>query len=254
MSEKTEKYEENKCKDTIIQEHCVECERDTRHMIMTSYDYSGSEFDPHERWSIDWTSSHQVVQCQGCMTLSFRKVSWFSEDVHQIGPDEWENGERVILYPKRSNCTIATKDYWEIPTNLRRIYRESIDCFNNDSLTLTAAGLRIIVEGLCAELEIEDGPKKIIPKGVVNEVKRSKNLDGKINGLHEKGFLTQKNAEILHEHRYLGNTAVHELVQPSREELILAINIIEHAFKTIFEIPMKGKELKIKRTRRDKQT
>ena len=212
MGNITEKYEENKQKSQIVSVHCIECARPTRHMIVSSYDYSGSEDYHGASFSIDWASSHQVIQCQGCMTSSFRQVNWFSEDVKQIGPDEHDSGERITLYPKRSNNTLSIKDFWEVPHNLRRIYRESIDCFNNDSYTLTAAGLRAIIEGLCATLGVADGPKTITKPDGTQEVKRFSNLEGKIAGLYEKGFLTERSAEVLHEHRFLGNDAVHELV------------------------------------------
>lgn len=254
MSEKKEEYSENKLKNQIVQEHCVDCKRETRHMIMTSFDYSGSEFSDYHGWSIDWSSSHQVIQCQGCMASTFRQVNWFSEDQHQIGPDEWDDGERVSLYPKRNNQTVAIKDFWEVPNNLRKIYRESLDCFNSDSLILSAAGLRAVLDGLCAALNIEDGPVEITKKDGKKESKRFNNLAGKISGLHEKGFLTKQNSDILHEHRYMGNDAVHELESPSKDELKLAINIIEHAFETIFEIPQKGEELRLKRAKRSKKS
>ncbi|HDY98785.1 MAG TPA: DUF4145 domain-containing protein [Pseudomonas sabulinigri] len=254
MAEITENYEEGKSIDSIVKEHCAQCGRSTRHMIVTSYDHRGSEDYDGGSFSIDWSSSHQVVQCQGCMSSSFRQVNWFSEDMHQIGPDEWDDGERVTLYPKRSNNTRAIKEFWEVPNNLRRIYRESIDCFNNDSFTLTAAGLRALIEGLCAELGVIDGPKTIAKKDLTQEVKRFSNLEGKISGLHEKGFLTEKSANLLHEHRFMGNAAVHELAHPSRDELALAIEIIEHTFDSIFEIPAKGDELKHRRVRRAKKT
>jgi len=250
----TESYTEDKAKGTIVQEHCAQCGRSTRHMVMSSYDYSGSDTYDRGSFSVDWSSSHQVIQCQGCMISSFRQVNWFSEDMHQIGPEEYDDGERVTLYPKRSNNTMAIKEFWEVPNNLRRIYRESIDCYNNDSYTLTAAGLRALIEGLCAQLDITDGPKEITNKEGSKEVKRFTNLEGKISGLHERGFLTEKSATVLHEHRFMGNDAVHELTHPSRDDLALAIEIIEHTFDAIFEMPAKGDELKSRRVGRAPKT
>ena len=254
MSKKTEKYEENKEKDEIVQIHCVECKRPTRHKIMVSFDHSVSEHDDTEQWSVDWSSSHQVIQCQGCMTSTFREVSWFSEDQQQIGPSEWDDGSRETLYPKRLSNTRPIKEFWNVPNNLRRIYRETIDSFNIDSNVLTAAGLRAIVEGLCATLGVVDGPKEITKADGTTEIKRSSNLEGQIAGLYEKGFLAEESASILHEHRCLGNDAVHELSQPSKDELSLAIEIIEYAFESIFQIPQKGEELKFKRTKRANKT
>lgn len=254
MGKLTEKYEENKTKGEIIQILCVECNRDTRHRVVQSLDYSGSELFDAGRFSIEWSSNHQIVQCQGCMNVSFRQVNWFSEDAQQIGPDEWDDGSTEILFPKRSNHSLPANDFRNVPTNLRRIYRETIECFNNDAFTLSAAGLRALVEGLCVELKVKDGPKEITKNDGSKETKRVKNLEGKIAGLGEKGYLTQQHSDVLHQHRYLGNEAVHELAQPGRDELALAIEIIEHIFDSVYEIPYKAIDLHSKRTKRMKKT
>ncbi|KMP12574.1 hypothetical protein UZ36_00465 [Candidatus Nitromaritima sp. SCGC AAA799-C22] len=56
--------------------------------------------------------------------------------------------------------------------------------------------------------------------------------------------MTQQHSDALHERGYLGNEAVHELAQPSRDELALAIEIIEHIFGSVYEIPQKAQDLK----------
>lgn len=253
MGNVTEKYEENKTKDKLLQVQCIECKRDTRHQVVQSLDYSGSEVFEGGEYSIEWESKYQIIQCQGCMTVTFRQVNWFSEDVQQIGPDEWDYGTTEILFPKRTKYTVPIKDFMNVPHNLRRIYRETIECFNNDAYTLSAAGLRALVEGLCVELNVKDGPKEITKDGV-KEIKRFSNLEGKIAGLYEKGYLTQQHSCVLHEHRYLGNEAIHELAQPSRDELALAIEIIEHVFDSVYEIPQKAHDLQNKRAKRNKIT
>ena len=249
MGKFTEKFEENKTKGSFDQVQCIECKRDTRHQVIQSLDCFASE-DCGD-CSIDWVINHQIIQCQGCMIVNFRQLRYCSEDVIQIGPDEWENDITEILYPKRSKFTLSIKDFLNLPNNLRRIYRETVECFNNESFTLSAAGLRALVEGLCADLKINDGPKEIDIKGS-KVIKRFDNLEGKIAGLHEKGYLTQQHSSVLHEHRYLGNQAVHELAQPSRDELKLAIEIIEHTFESVYEIPEKADDLRRKRAKRNK--
>ena len=94
--------------------------------------------------------------------------------------------------PKRSGNTRPVKEFWEVPHSLRRVYLESIDCYNNDSYTLIAACLRALIEGLCAQLVFIDEPKAIAKADGTLEVERLKNLEGKISGLHEKSFLTEK--------------------------------------------------------------
>ena len=140
-----------------------------------------------------------------------------------------------------------------VPPILRRIHRETIDAFNGECFTLCAAGLRGLVEGICAVQSVADGPVAIPVAGGGSQTVRKGNLEGKIAGLCEKGILTKSSAETLHEHRFLGNEAVHELAQPSHEELKLAIEIIEHTLDQLYEIPEKAVTLKEQRARRKSQ-
>jgi hypothetical protein len=162
MGRSEEEYEENKTKNEEFKVPCIECNRKTKHKVLQSVDYSGCEWVNRE-CSIDWTDNYQIIQCQGCETISFRHRSWFSE--YQ---DFDSDGSMERLYPKRSATTLPVKDFGNIPTEIRRIYRETIDCFNNENLTLCAAGLRAIVEGLCADQCVKDGPLEI-EKGMAHE-------------------------------------------------------------------------------------
>jgi hypothetical protein len=117
---------------------------------------------------------------------------------------------------------------------------------------LCAAGLRASIEGLCAANGVSDGPVEVQKADGTTEIKRKSNLEGKISGLSEKGLLTNKSAELLHEHRYIGNDAVHELSRPSDADLKTAIEIVEHMFESLYEIPEKAEALKIARAKKGK--
>jgi hypothetical protein len=141
------KIEFNKSKDTEFRVLCPECKIETRHIVIQSADIRGRE-DYDETFSIDWESKHQILECQGCLTISYRDESSNSED--------WDlrTGEPEVfvrLYPKRTKDTLFIKDFLNTSPNLTRIYREIIDSFNNQIFTLCAAGLRAIIEGICAE-------------------------------------------------------------------------------------------------------
>lgn len=82
--------------------------------------------------------------------------------------------------------------------------------------------------------------------GTIKTIRRD-NLQGKIGGLFEKNLLTKNHADVLHEHRFLGNQAVYELDIPSKEELRLAINILEHTLENIYELKYKAEELQWQR-------
>lgn len=247
MSKVEKKVIENETKDKIVLIHCTECKRSTRHQVCISLDKKGSESDEQEGWSIDWSDRYQVVECQGCETVSFRHLSWFSE--HQYAD---EDGTTERIYPLRNKDAVSARPYHNVPSNLRRIYTELIDCFNNDSSTLCAAGLRALVDGICAQQGIVDGPVEAPARGGGTHIIRRDSLEGRIAGLQEKGLLTQQSAQTLHEHRYLGNSAVHELARPSTDELKLAIEIIEHALDQLYELPKKAAALQRAIARRKK--
>ncbi|HHA1306298.1 TPA: DUF4145 domain-containing protein [Enterobacter kobei] len=249
MGKTTESYSEGKYKNAIESAFCEKCRRSTKHSIVTSYELTGQEECGPYGYTIDWQESYQVIQCRGCDELSFRKESWFSEDMGYMGDDDFYDGKTITLYPKRSEETRTPKDFVEVPRKLRNLYIESIDTFNNDSYILTAAGLRALIEGLCAELKIKDGPVERTEKGIVRIV-RARNLEGKIAGLKEKGILTAAGAAFLNEHRFMGNEAVHSLKKPSREDISLAFDLIEHCFETIYVMPVKASELVESRKKR----
>lgn len=243
-----EEIKESKLKDTFVKVACDVCNRENKHLILQAVRKSGSELIDR-RFSVDWFDDYQIIQCQGCETISFRILSWCSECM-----DFDSDGSSEKLFPKRAIECLPLKTFNNTPRVISRIYREIIDSYNNEIYTLCAAGLRAIVEGLCAAQGIKDGPVEVTKKDGSITVHRSKDLQGKISGLHEKGILTQRNAEILHEHRFLGNEAVHELHQPSAEELTLAIEIIEHTVESLYEIPQKALSLKKAKKVRRKET
>lgn len=242
-------FSENKTKDKIQRVLCTNCNGATKHKIIASLDKDGCEYDESEKWSVEWQDRYEIIQCQGCEFASFRHTSWFSEDIDAMTGRLLET---VRLYPKRNADSVTAKSFYNVPSNLRRIYGELIDCFNNDSPTLCAAGLRAIVEGICAQQGVVDGPVQGPAKEGGTRIARRKNLEGRIAGLQEKGLLTQSSAQTLHEHRYLGNDAVHELACPSSDELRLAIEIIEHTLEQLYELPEKAEELSRARARRKK--
>lgn len=103
-----------------------------------------------------------------------------------------------------------------------------LDCFNNANYILCAAGIRAIIEGICIDNDINKG-----------------NLYSKIDELNKKGILTTQHSEILHNHRCIDNSAIHELAIPSKEELSLAIEILEHTLENIYELEFKAHRLNL---------
>jgi len=222
---------------------CSECKISTNQKVLS--EHSQNIVSSDEQW---WEEhKYQIIQCQGCDTVSFRKLyndrqQEFYAEAHEEDPWTQE------LFPSRMVNVLSTKTLYNTPTIIKKIYKETIDAFNNKQSILCSVGLRAIIEGICIETNISSGSVK----DSAGNTRISKNLDGKIEGLSAKGILTKSNSEILHQLRFLGNEAVHMLSAPSEEELVIAINIIEHSIDNVFELQHKAKKLKEEMAKRKK--
>lgn len=223
---------------------CQSCDNETQHIVLNSINETGEGLMSDDQYDkIYWNTDYEIIQCLGCENISFREVSSNSEHTDWHGKPY----ETVLIYPKRSKYSWKLKSFINVPFNLQRIHKETISCYDNDNLTLCGAGIRALVEGICKDNNIEGGDVEIEKSDGLKIKKYRKDLQGKINGLYQKGKLTEQNADILHEHRFMGNTAIHELSIPSKEDIGLALEIVESIFDTLYELPHKGRTLKRKR-------
>lgn len=227
-----------------MKSYCAACNKETNHEVLKVV--GPLKFCDDDHTEIWVENTYEIISCLGCENISFREELICSED---IDPNSGEPEPIINLYPKASENYITSMSIIGIPTKIRRIYRETIDCYNNDSFTLCSAGLRAIIDGICAEKKITGAPRvdSITGEPTLNK-KTGKpmfnaTLEGKIIGLHKNSILNEHHASILNELRFLGNKAVHELDMPSREELKLSIDIIEHTLLNIYGLKNTAEEL-----------
>lgn len=213
----TYKEELNKSVGSEVHVPCVKCSGRTTHEVVASVDQSGSDTD----YDIQWIHAFQIIRCKGCKTLSYREVSSTSEDYVRISEDEWELQENEKLFPSRieGRKDLGT-DAIHLPSDLRRIYRETAEALINDFPILVGIGLRAIVETVCKEKSAS-----------------GKDLYAKINDLASKHVLTPSGAEILHKVRSLGNKAAHEVKPHTPRQLSLAMGVVEHMLKDVYILP-----------------
>jgi len=171
---------------------------------------------------MQWTVDHQIIQCLGCKTISFRKASSSSEDWVQTSYDgEGEYAVDESIYPSRVDGIKSLGDETHyLPTKVRRIYDETLQALSSQSPILAGIGLRALLETVCKE----------------------KNATGhdllkKIDSLVGASVLTPASAAILHKIRTLGNLSAHEVQPHSDRQLGLALNIVEHLLKDVYILP-----------------
>ena len=206
---------------------CQSCAGKTSHKALVTVDVRGSEGDSH--YSLDWSTDYQIVQCQGCKTLSFRIAGTNSEDCFEINPGEWEYPVAEKLYPPRIEGRKGLGDETVyLPAKVRLIYGETLTALSVQSPILAAIGLRALIEAVCEDREA---------KGA--------DLFKKIDNLVEQRVLTPAGVSILHKIRALGNAAAHEAKPHSEKQLALAMDIVEHLLKDVYILP-KQAELEFK--------
>lgn len=198
---------------------CKECSRETSHKIISSYCENGSE-DHGDGNSIDWNIKNQIIQCLGCENVSFRVSSTCSED-YDVDIDGIYHYETIKYYPSRFEGLKAINIYL-LPVEVQGIYQETILAIENEQNILAGIGMRALIETICKDQKAE-----------------GKDLYQQINSLHQKSIVTKEGVDTLHKLRVLGNKAAHEVQAHNKEQLSLAIQIIEHMLDGTYIIPHK---------------
>lgn len=164
---------------------CIKCAGKTTHKVVASLDVRGDEHD--SRYSFSWIVEHQIVQCLGCKTISFRKASSNSEDYQQISHNECIFNVLQELYPSRIEGRKGMGDEIHyLPSNVMRIYEKTLLALANQAPILAGIGLRALLETICEEKNA-----------------KGNNLFEKIDSLVTSNVLTPMSTTILHKIRTL---------------------------------------------------
>jgi hypothetical protein len=174
-----------------------------------------------ERWDL--------FQCLGCDSMTVR-----------IAKEDFDEGVTYLTYlPERLSWQRKSRVYRMIPDHIQKIYVEVVTAFNKGMLILCAGGMRALLEGICNDKGIERGMTK---SGQVRDT-----LEGKINGLTT--IVPENIVNNLHSVRFFGNNALHELDVPSRDEIDLAIIVMEDIMNVIYDLNYQADLLSRKATR-----
>ncbi len=204
---------------------CIRCDRETIHKVITSAEYESHYSEPG--FSVDSWDQYQIIECQGCESISFCHANQNTEDLDS-DPEtgEMRLADTVKLFPPRHRGRVDLEDWHILPVKVRRIYQETLTALRSDLPILTGIGLRAIVEMICND------------RGA-----KGKNLRTQIDDLVTQQVLTPDGATILHDLRVLGNAAAHEVRPHSLEQLNVAFDVVEYVLKGTYILPERAKYL-----------
>lgn len=204
----------------LIEISCGECACTTRHRVLTEVR------DHIDDGCVTLWRQFQIVQCQGCLTLSFCEASQFSEDM-----DFDEDGQEFIpttrkLFPSRVAGRPLMNEAHLLSPEVYRVYQETHAALCAELSVMAGLGVRTIVEAVCRD-------KKM----------KSRDLQAGIDALQAAGFITPAGAEILHNLRQMGNAAAHEMKAHTQEEIGAAVDVLEYLLQGVYVIPKLAERL-----------
>ena len=196
---------------------CAKCLGETRHRVLQSVDVSGEILEEGYQWG----DNYQIVQCQGCDSVSFRKCHSDSEDFfYDEEVEDLRYVETIELYPNRVAGRHKLRQVHFLPSAVSRIYGETHSALGNKQPIFAGIGIRALIETVCKE-----------------KAASGLNLEEKIDDLVSNGLMTKTGAETLHSMRILGNQAAHEVKPHSEETLNLAMDVVEHMLNDVYILP-----------------
>ena len=176
--------------------------------------------DLYKEFAFIASFKYSIWKCCGCNSITLEEK--------YTAPYMDKGKYEATFYPPQKINHIDPKHFIKLSPKLQQIYRETILAYNSEMYLLCTAGLRALIEGICVD-------KKIT----------GQNLEKKIEGLVT--ILPANIIEGLHDLRFMGNDAIHELLAPKRTELNLAIKICEDLLNFLYDLDYKTRLLKTHR-------
>jgi hypothetical protein len=208
----------------VVKVTCTQCGGNAcNHDVLREFETSWTD----EEDGRQGRNTYQICRCRGCETVRFRIESWesFIDDEETEDPEIFSK-----IYPEVSYSGRLPVETSDLPKPVGRIYSETIIAFNAGAFILAGGGLRAIVEAICIDRKVSGG-----------------DLQKKIDDLVTKGLLAKPQADLLHEERYIGNAALHEILPPAKQEIEDGLVIVEGLMNTIYVLPLRAERLKKKR-------
>lgn len=204
----------------VIRSDCRKCNSKTRHLIKGLV--VDKRNNPWENERDTWA----VVQCQGCLTNSFHHRN---EDFEQVYEDFEGDLQHVISdtsYPSVIQNHRPLSATHHLPDLINTIYQQTVKALSQHAYVLASIGLRATIEAVCNSLDVS-----------------GTNLQKRIDSLFKAGYVSNGDKKRLHAIRFLGNDAAHEIKQPKRTEILVALEIVEHLLNTVFILESRAKGL-----------
>ncbi|UGS89777.1 DUF4145 domain-containing protein [Ralstonia wenshanensis] len=200
-----------------LRSHCVTCKRDTNHTVVCSAHQENFLPDdnapPEWAGGVTWRTDHQIVRCNGCDTVGYRRVV----------EDDSDGETYISQFPQPGPDLETLRESWHLPQDVNRIHFETLTALTHRCPTLAGIGIRLLIEIVCKGEGVE-----------------GRNLAERIDALADKGIVAKASAQVLHHLRDLGNGAAHEAKAFPLNQLVLAMDIVQTMLKNVYLHPQQA--------------
>lgn len=238
--------------------YCRACKRKTNHIIVTNEHGHKLQLTDsylnYEESDVSFDVEYSIVQCRGCDSFSFLRKYNDEEMFNLTGPDYYLDRDYYYEYtvypeePKKENPLekqLQFKEKFEfkhLPDLISGIRNETINAHKHKMNLLCNTGIRMIIEAICKENGIDKRPKMGKGGGEVLDkenrpVMVNLKLFEKIEELHKRNLIDEKQKKLLNQIRDIGNETVHEIKRPKSRELLQYLDIIDFILYNIYELP-----------------
>lgn len=202
--------------------NCRSCSRTTNHAVLFELTHGPDNdfYDEKHTW--------QVLRCLGCETVGFRYRFDDFDNVEELPDGSTRHSTTFVRYPNAISDHRPLEYLYHVPDLISKVYRQTVTAYAGDALILAGIGLRATIEAVCNHLDISGS-----------------SLEKRIDQLAKAGHISSNDRGRLHAIRFLGNDAAHEIRQPKRHELRIALEIIEHLINSVFILGARAKNLDV---------
>ncbi|OXJ20150.1 DUF4145 domain-containing protein [Burkholderia sp. AU6039] len=200
----------------MLKAHCPRCDGERNCSVHGMLD------EPWE-WSDERNSSsgqidHRLLKCLGCDTVFYWRSSWDTEDwdfrLGADGAQQFYHPVTVTTYPmpeKRSNRPDWIWNLSSVDPTLATILMQTYEAQAASAFILAAVGLRTALDRVTELLNIDPG----LP------------LEKKVQGLRDRGFVGETEADVLAVVADAGNAAAHRGWSPDEIEFSKLLAALE---------------------------
>jgi hypothetical protein len=196
--------------------HCNSCVGERNHEVLFTEKTSWSV----EEYNIHGDDTYELLKCGGCDSVMLRHTSWFSEDpvpsIH-FYPPAMSRKEPVWLSEMHGSSAHFAK------TLLKEIYVG----VQNGMKMIATMGVRSLMEYV-----------------MIDSVGDQGTFGQNLSEFAKKGFISDKQRDILDVVLEAGHARTHRAYKPSDEDLATCIDIAENVLQTVYVHPEKAAELK----------